>query len=131
MSNRFIEIDRSQPITLPGNLEGWLEGNDLAHFIVEVVEALDTRAIEAAYQGGGSAPYPLKMLWALRFYCYAKGIFSSRKIERATYELIPVCTSPGEPIRTMTVSTPSANGFCGSWSPSLCSSYGSPMAWGF
>ena len=49
MSNRFIEIDRSQPITLPGNLEGWLDGDDLAHFIVEVVEALDTQAIEAAY----------------------------------------------------------------------------------
>ncbi len=27
---------------------------------------------------------------ALLFYCYAKGIFSSRKIEQATYELIPV-----------------------------------------
>ena len=40
MSNRFIEIDRSQPITLPGNLEGWLAGNDLAPFIMEVVEAL-------------------------------------------------------------------------------------------
>lgn len=26
----------------------------------------------------------------LLFYCYAKGIFSSRKMERATYELIPV-----------------------------------------
>lgn len=90
MSKRFIEIDRSQPITLPGNLEGWLDGNDLAHFIVEVVEALDTRAIEEAYHGGGSAPYPPKMLLALLFYCYAKGIFSSRKIERAPYELIPV-----------------------------------------
>ena len=90
MSNRFIEIDRNQPITLPGNLEGWLNGNDLAPFIVEVVKALDTRAIEAAYHGGGSAPYPPKMLLALLFYCYAKGIFSSRKIERATYELIPV-----------------------------------------
>ena len=90
MSHRFIEIDRSQPITLPGNLEGWLDDNDLAHFIVEVVEALDTRAIEEAYHGGGSAPYPPKMLLALLFYCYAKGIFSSRKIERATYELIPV-----------------------------------------
>lgn len=90
MSNRFIEIDRSQPITLPGNLEGWLDSNDLAHFIVEVVEALDTRAIEAAYHGGGSAPYPPKTLLALLFYCYVKGIFSSRKIERATGELIPV-----------------------------------------
>jgi len=90
VSNQFREIDRSQPITLPGNLEGWLDGNDLAHFIVEVVEALDTREIEAAYRGGGSAPYPPKMLLALLFYCYVKGIFSSRKIERATYELIPV-----------------------------------------
>jgi len=90
VSHQFREIDRSQPITLPGNLEGWLDGNDLAHFIVEVVEALDTREIEAAYRGGGSAPYPPKMLLALLFYCYAKGIFTSRKIERATYELIPV-----------------------------------------
>ena len=90
MSNQFREIDRSQPITLPGNLEGWLDGKDLAHFIVEVVEALDTRDIEEAYRGGGSAPYPPKMLLALLFYCYAKGIFTSRKIERATYELIPV-----------------------------------------
>jgi transposase len=62
----------------------------LAPVIVEVVEALDTRAIEAAYHGGGSAPYPPKRLLAVLFYCYAKGIFSSRKIERATYELIPV-----------------------------------------
>jgi transposase len=90
VSHQFREIDRSQPITLPGNLEGWLDGNDLVHFIVEVVEALDTREIEAAYRGGGSAPYPPKMLLALLFYCYAQGIFSSRKIERATYELIPV-----------------------------------------
>ena len=90
MSNQFREIDRSQPITLPGNLEGWLDGNDLAHFIVDVVEVLDTGAIEGEYRGGGSAPYPPKMLLALLFYCYAKGIFSSRKIERATYELIPV-----------------------------------------
>ena len=90
MSNQFRDIDRSQPITLPGNLEGWLDGHDLAHFIVEVVEVLDTHEIEAAYRGGGSAPYPPKMLLALLFYCYAQGIFSSRQMERATYELIPV-----------------------------------------
>lgn len=90
MSNQFLEIDRSEPITLPGEMEGWLTGNDLARFIVEVVETLDTGEIEAVYRGGGSAPYLPKMLLALLFYCYVKGIFSSRKIERATYELIPV-----------------------------------------
>ncbi|MCP4206701.1 MAG: IS1182 family transposase, partial [Shimia sp.] len=62
----------------------------LARFVVEVVEQLDTSALENAYRGGGSAPYPPKMMLALLFYCYAQGIFSSRKIERATYEWIPV-----------------------------------------
>lgn len=97
MSDQFREIDRSQPITLPGNLEGWRDGNDLAHFIVEVVEVLDTGAIEGEYRGGGSAPYRPKMLLALLFYCSAKGIFTSRQIERATYELIPVLAITGGP----------------------------------
>ncbi len=35
---------------------GGLAGDDLAHFIVEVVEVLDTGAIEGEYRGGGSAP---------------------------------------------------------------------------
>jgi len=90
MSNHFIDIDRDQPIILPNNLENWLDENDLARFIVDVVEQLDTSAIENAYSGGGSAPYPPKMMLALLFYCYAKNIFSSRKMERATYEYIPV-----------------------------------------
>lgn len=90
MSNKFIEINRTKPITLPSNLEDWLDDNDLARFIVDVVEQLDTSALENAYKGGGSAAYPPKMMLSLLFYCYAKGIFSSRKIERATYELIPV-----------------------------------------
>lgn len=90
MSNKFIEIDRSVPITLPRNMEGWLDSNSLARFVVDVVEQLDTEEIEGSYKGGGSRPYPPKMMLSLLFYCYAKGIFSSRKIEEATYELIPV-----------------------------------------
>jgi transposase len=75
---------------VPGNCDGWLDENNLARFVVEIMEHLDTSAIEGAYGGGGSPPYPLKMMLVLLFYCYAKGIFSSRKIEQATYELIPV-----------------------------------------
>ena len=77
-------------LELPSNLEGWLDKNSLARFVVEVVEQLDTSEIEGAYKGGGSPPYPPKMMLALLFYCYAKGIFASRQIEQATYELIPV-----------------------------------------
>ncbi len=71
-------------------MEGWLKPNSLARFVVDIVEQLDTSVIEGAYKGGGSAPYAPKMMLALLFYCYAKGLFSSRKIEQATYELIPV-----------------------------------------
>jgi transposase len=71
-------------------MEGWLDQNNLARFVVEIVEQLDTSAIERAYRGGGSAPYAPKMMLALLFYSYGKGIFSSRQIEQATYELIPV-----------------------------------------
>ena len=49
MSNKFIEIDRTQPIILPENLEEWLDNNDLSHFVVEVVEQLDTRTLENAW----------------------------------------------------------------------------------
>ncbi len=90
ISNKFIKIDRTVAIELPSNLEGWLDKNSLARFVVEVVEQLDTSEIEGAYKGGGSPPYPPKMMLALLFYCYAKGIFASRQIEQATYELIPV-----------------------------------------
>ncbi|MDO9103450.1 MAG: transposase, partial [Methylovulum sp.] len=67
-----------------------MDENSLARFVVEIMEQLDTREIEQAYGGGGSQPYPPKMMLALLFYCYARGIFSCRKMERATYELIPV-----------------------------------------
>ncbi len=90
MSNKFIPIDRDTPFTFPGRLEGWLEEQSLARFIVEIIERLDTSSIEGAYKGGGSMPYPPKMMLALLFYCYATGIFSSRGIEKATYELISV-----------------------------------------
>ena len=90
ISNKFIEIDRNAAIELPDQMEGWLDTNSLARFVVDIVEQLDTSEIEEAYKGGGSAPYPPKMMLALLFYCYAKGIFASRQIEQATYELIPV-----------------------------------------
>lgn len=90
ISNKFIKIDRTVAITLPEELEGWLDSNSLARFVVDVVEQLDISEIEGAYKGGGSDSYPPKMMLALLFYCYAKGIFSSRKIEQASYELIPV-----------------------------------------
>ena len=49
MSNQFIEIDRTKPIIWPNNLEEWLDNQDLAHFVVEVVEQLDPSSLENAW----------------------------------------------------------------------------------
>ncbi len=88
MSNQLIPIERDQPFVIP--VQEWLTQDHLARFIVALAEGLDASGLEASYGGGGSPPYPPKMMLTLLFYGYATGIFSSRKLERATYELIPV-----------------------------------------
>lgn len=58
----------------------------MARYVVEVVEQLDLSAMERAYAGRGYDAYPPAMLLSLLIYGYATGTFSSRQIERATYD---------------------------------------------
>jgi transposase len=67
-------------------VQEWLPEGHLARYVVEVVEGLDPSALERAYAGCGSTPYHPAMLLALLIYGYATRCFSSRKIERATYD---------------------------------------------
>jgi transposase len=82
---RFIQADRSQPFLLPPDLREWVPVDDLVHFIVEAVDRVDLAAFKINHRGSGSEQYHPRMMLALIVYCYANGIFSSRKIERATY----------------------------------------------
>jgi transposase len=66
----------------------WLPEGHLAYFILDVVHELDVSAIEDAIQrkdGRGERPYSPRMMTALLVYAYCVGVFSSRRIERATY----------------------------------------------
>jgi transposase len=56
--------------------------------VVEVVEGLDLRAMTGSYRGSGEAPYHPQLLLGLLIYGYATGVFSSRKLERATYDSV-------------------------------------------
>ena len=58
----------------------------LARCVVEAIEQLDLSAFVKAYRGSGSASYHPSMLLGLLVYGYATGVFSSRKLERATYD---------------------------------------------
>lgn len=78
-----------QPYLLPPSPTEWLPEGHLAFFILEIVEHLDLASIEAAIQakdGRGERPYPPRMMLGLLLYGYCAGVFSSRRIERATHE---------------------------------------------
>lgn len=90
MINKFKTIDTSKDIIIDHNFNSILPEDSLARFIVDIVNQLDLSSIEEQYSIYGNKAYPPKIILALIFYCYISGIFSSRQIERATKELIPV-----------------------------------------
>src|ERR1700676_2978380 len=87
MSN-FRLIDRNTGLLMPPLVDDWLPERHLARFVVEVVEGLDVRAMTGSCRGSGEASYPPRLLLGLIIYGYATGVFSSRKLERATYDSV-------------------------------------------
>jgi transposase len=90
MSGRFVSVDRDTPYLLPPSVQEWLPENHLARFVVEIVERLDLGELTGAYIGRGSEAFHPAMMVALLFYGYATGVFSSRKLERETYDSVAV-----------------------------------------
>ena len=88
--NNFIDYSKDQLFLLPPSLNDWVSDDDLAHFILEAVEHVDMSAFHISRTGSGKAQYHPRMMLALLIYCYANGIFSSRKIEQATYRHVSV-----------------------------------------
>lgn len=79
----------TQSFLVPPSPLEWLPEGHLAYFVLEVAQALDLSAIEDAIQekdGRGERPYPPAMMVALLVYGYCVGVFSSRRVARATYE---------------------------------------------
>jgi transposase len=78
-----------QAFLLPPSPMDWLPEGHLAYFVLEVVRELDVSGIEDAIQSKdarGTRPYSPRMMTALLLYAYCVGVFSSRKVERATHE---------------------------------------------
>lgn len=84
----FIVTDRKTDYLLPPSLEDWLNEDHLARFVVEVVDQLDISNLTRQYAGRGSKAHHPATLLAILVYGYATGVFSSRKLERATYDSV-------------------------------------------
>ena len=85
MATKFVNVDRNTPMLLPPDLRDWVGEDDLVHFVIEAVERLPLEVFQVNYRGSGDHQFPPHMMLALLIYCYANRVFSSRKIERATY----------------------------------------------
>ncbi len=84
---------------LPQSPADWLPAGHLAYFILDVVAELDLAAFHRAIQSKdqrGARPYAPDLMVALLLYGYCTGVFSSRRIARATHEDVPFRVIAGE-----------------------------------
>src|SRR6185437_139550 len=88
MGQNFIACDREQSLLLPPDLREWLPAGHLALFVVDAAAELDLEPFYAAYRrdGRGRPAHDPAMMVALVLYAYAKGVRSSREIERRCVE---------------------------------------------
>src|SRR5512141_3148964 len=84
----FRPSDRLTGFLMPPSVDDWLPERHLARFVVEVIDGLDLSAMSRSYRGTGSASYHPALLLGILVYGYATGVFSSRKLERATYDSV-------------------------------------------
>lgn len=85
---KFKPLDRNTPDLFPASIQDYLPEDHMARFVVDVVEQLDLSPLINSYRGSGSKAWHPAMMVSLLFYGYATGVFSSRKLEKATYDSI-------------------------------------------
>jgi transposase len=90
MGTKYVNVDRQTPMLLPPDVREWVADNELAHFVLEAVEATDLVGARVNVRGTGDAQYPPGLMLALLIYSYATGTFSSRAMERASYDSMAV-----------------------------------------
>jgi transposase len=89
MSRSFKTADYDATLDVTVRLGDCLPPDHLARFVVDTIAQLDLTVIYTRYAPRGGQPYAPEILLGLLFYGYATGIFSTRKLERATYETVP------------------------------------------
>ena len=85
---RFVTVNRDTAYLLPPSVDDWLPKDHLARFVVEIVDQLDLSELTRQYRGSGSDAYHPSVMLGLFIYGYATSVYSSRRIEAATYESV-------------------------------------------
>jgi transposase len=94
--SRELRADYTRQFLFPPALEDWVKADDPARFIRAFVESLDLREIagedwaEATADPTGRPHYAFEMLLEVWLYGYLYNIRSSRKLERACRQMMPL-----------------------------------------
>src|SRR5713226_3042502 len=86
MSRQFRAADYAATLEVQVRLGDCLAPDHPARFLVDLLGLMDFSAFRARFAARGGVPYDPALLCGLLIYGYLRGLFSSRKIERATYE---------------------------------------------
>ena len=88
MAREFVGVQRDQLLLMPPSLTEWLPDDHLVWSVLGAVDQMDLDRFRRAYRLGaaGRAPFDPGLMVALLLYSYARGIRSSRAIERACWE---------------------------------------------
>src|SRR5471032_698206 len=89
MTRKFKTVDYQATREITVRLGDCLPPDHLACFVVDAVGQLDLSVLYARYGSRGGEPYAPETLLGLVFDGYATGVFSSRKMERGTYDSVP------------------------------------------
>ena len=89
MSRKFKSANYEETLNQTIHLAEALPPQHLARFVVDIIVQLDLSRVYAQYAPIGGEAIAPEILLGLLFYGYATRVFSSRKIEKATYESIP------------------------------------------
>jgi transposase len=82
VSRKYLLVNRDQPMMLPEDMRLWVGPDHFVWFLIDVIDGLDTTALESLGRPGKGRPgYDPRMLAVLLIYSYLQAERSSRRIE--------------------------------------------------
>lgn len=82
----YKTYNQNQAMLIPLNLEEMVPADHLVRQMDEIINRIDTSALDEQYQGGGTSAYHPVMLLKVMLYAYSQRIYSSRRIAKALRE---------------------------------------------
>jgi len=98
-SKRYRPWNPDQMVLFPSAMRDALEEGHIVFRILDVVSTLDISCVTERMEEAdprGTRPYHPRMMLALLMYAYCSGIYSSRRIAAATYDVIPFRVLTGD-----------------------------------